>query len=229
MHKTQHECGRPLAAGICLLFAIAGLLIAGGCISVPIPEAEMDPTRFYVLNAGSGGREYPRADAAPTQAPSIQLQPVEIASYLRTKAMVVRRGENEIEFREFARWGEPLETGIARVLREELLAGGKAKVSLASRVRPVNPEFDYTLTVRVLACEGGADGSVDFRAAWELAPTAGTTAGTASGGRPGEVAVRDFQPANLRWDGKSEAALAAQLSDAVVGLAREISAAIAEK
>jgi uncharacterized lipoprotein YmbA len=193
------------------LFAVAGGLLLGGCSL--LPQAQPDPTRFFVLSATAGA-----AMAAPTgKAPVVHLRPVELASYIKAKPIIVRRGDNEIEFREFARWGEPLELGIARVLREGLVARGAAGTVLASGLRATDVEYDATLVVRVLACEGGANGSVDFRAVWELATT---------GNAPRVVARGDVQPADLRWDGKSEGALVAQLSRAVGALADDVSGGI---
>ena len=131
----------------------------------------------------------------------------------------MRRGNNEIEFREFARWGEPLELGIERVLREELIARGAAGAVMATSARRDKVTYDYQLTVRVLACEGAGGGGVVFRAVWELTPEKKEA-------NPGTAASGDFRPADLRWDGKTEASLAAQLSQAVAGLAAEIAAAL---
>jgi uncharacterized lipoprotein YmbA len=131
---------------------------------------------------------------------------------------VVRRGDNEIEFREFARWGEPLELGLARVVREELLATGVASAVFSSSFRHEHSERDYNLTIRVIACEGEATGNVVFRAIWELAGAApGSTLPTLNG---------DYHPNGFRWDGKSEGSLAAELSKAVAGLAGDIAAAL---
>jgi uncharacterized lipoprotein YmbA len=121
-----------------------------------------------------------------------------------------------VEFREFARWGESLDIGIARVLREELLARGAANSVLTAGLHTPLEEKDYALNVRVLACEGAANGGVIFRAVWELT----------KGGAKQPVASNDYHPADLRWDGKNEASLAAQLSRAVAGLAEEIAAAL---
>jgi uncharacterized lipoprotein YmbA len=197
----------------CLLSSVACLLSIAGCNLVP--EAQTDPTRFYVLSTPAVAS----AVEAGTKAPAIHLRPVELASYIKSKPMIVRRGDNEIEFREYARWGEPLELGIGRVLREELLARGAAGAVLAAGMRAVDVDYDYQLTVRVLACEGTADGAVLFRAVWEL-----STAGVA----PKLVAHGDFHPTDFKWDGKSESALAAKLSDAVAALSGEIAAALAK-
>jgi uncharacterized protein len=187
-------------------------LLLAAC-SIPIPQAEKDPTRFYVLSSTTATAQ-PRAGG-----PTLHLRQVDVASYLNARPMIIRRGEHEIEFREFARWGEALELGVGRVLREELLARGAATAVLAPGVRGAGAKYDFELTVRVLACEGAADGAVLFRAIWELNP-----ADTALGRTP--VALGDFRPGNLRWDGRSEASLAAQLSVAVAGLADEIAKAL---
>ncbi|MDP3073091.1 MAG: ABC-type transport auxiliary lipoprotein family protein [Opitutaceae bacterium] len=196
-----------------LALAAAGLLAAAGCSIVP--EAKTDPMRFYVLATAAAG-------ATPVaSAPAVQLREVELASYLRSRPMVVRRGANELEFRDFARWGEPLEAGIARVLREELLARGAASAVLTAGSRREATKIDATLTVRVLACEGEAGGAVAFRAVWELAPAAPESKVPAARG--------DFHAPDLRWDGKSEAALAAQLSQAVSALAAQIAGELGKK
>lgn len=198
-------------AGLGLAAALAALMWSGCSI---LPEATSDPTRFYVLST----QEAPATPAAGVTT-TVYLRPIEMASYLRGRAMVVRRGGNEIEFREFARWGESLDFGIARVIREELLARGAATAVSAGGARRdhVGPDA-VTVSVRVLACEGTTQGAVVFRAAWEL---------TARDGKV--IATGDYRPTELRWDGKNEAALAGQLSQAVSGLAGEIAAGLARK
>ena len=179
---------------------VAATLLSAGCSLLPEPRP--DPTRFYVLTSPSAG------NAAVTGVAAVQLRPVEVAGYLRNRPLVVRRGASEIEFREHARWGEPLEQGIARVLAAELRARGVSVVPAAVG-GPV-------LTLRVHACEGGSDGTVIFRAAWELTGGAVPAAG-------------DFTAQGLRWDGKSEGSLATQLAAAVAGLAEEISVGAARR
>jgi uncharacterized protein len=204
----------PLASVVALLATIA-LGFTAGCSLVP--EAKSDPTRFYVLSSQASSASAPRADG-----PSLRVEAVELASYLRSPPVIVRRGGNEIEFREFARWGEPLDVGIGRVLREELLGSGAFAAVSAAGSRREALAADYALSVRVLACEGGASGTALFRAVWDLTKRAAEAA-------PQTVAHGDFRPTDLRWDGKSEASLAAVLSQAVAGLAAEISAAVPKK
>jgi uncharacterized lipoprotein YmbA len=205
------SCFRRLPLLLGLTAALAGIGALAGC-SIPIPQAAADPTRYYVLSATPAP-----AVASAVGGPAVLLRAVELASYLRARPIIVRRGEHEIEFREFARWGEPLELGVSRVLREELLARGAAGSVLLAGMRSAQSPHDYELTVRVLACEGVSGGDVKFRAVWELAAAA----------TPGVVLARgDFQPGQLRWDAPGEASLVARLSEAVAGLAAEIAAAL---
>jgi uncharacterized protein len=208
-------CASSLLSVLTLIgFLLSVLLALAGC---SLPQAQSDPTRFYVLSA-EASRAAPSSNGAPL--PVLYLRDIELASYLRNRPMIVRRGENEIEFREFALWGEPLDLGVARVVREELLARGAVSTVLTSAARREQASADATLSIRVLACEGVADGTVAFRAMWDIA-TAGPKPSTAAGG--------EYRPMSLRWDGKTEASLAAQLSQAVAGLADEIAAALAKK
>jgi uncharacterized protein len=205
---------RPGAATRHWVVAASLWLLTAGC-SIPLPQAQSDPTKFYLLStatiaAPSTGEGVP--------APAVRLRPVEVAPYLQSRSIVVRHGQNEVEFREFARWGESLDQGITRVLREELLARKAASSVQSGVLRPSDAtEVPFELTVRVLACEGAVDGTVDFEAAWQLSSTA-------NGGKM--VARGDFKPADLKWTPKHEATLAAALSRAVAGLAGEIAAAM---
>lgn len=200
----------PRARSITVVFA-AGIMLTGGGGCSFLPEAQSDPTKYFVLSA-------PASDTpAAAEGPVVHLRDIDLASYLRGRPLVVRRGVNEIEFKEFSRWGEPLELGIARVLRDELLARGAASAVRGVGTRREVANHDYTLNVRVLACEGLTNGGVAFRAVWDL---------TATGDKPMLKARGDYRANDLRWDGKSDGSLAARLSEAVAGLAAEIAAGL---
>jgi uncharacterized lipoprotein YmbA len=192
-----------------VLLTVIGSVLLGGC---SLPQAQPDPTRYFVLSAP--GVE----TVAVSKPPILHLRTVELANYLKAKPIIVRRNNNEIEYREYAHWGESLELGIGRVLREELLSRGAASAVLASGLRAVDVDYDYELTVRVLACEGGTDGAVYFRAVWDL-----STTGTA----PKVATHGDYRASGLRWDGKNETSLAAELSQAVAALSGEIATGLA--
>lgn len=211
LHRLRSVLRRPASALCLLFFALCPLFTACSLI----PDAQVDPTRFFVLSTPAANASGTNANAA-----AIRVRPVELASYIRARPLIVRKNENEVEFKEYARWGEPLEQGIARVLREELLARGAASVVQISGVRASSRPFDYEVALRVLACEGTTSGEVHFRAVWELLP---------AGGKLAPVARGDFRPDGLKWDGKSETSLVGELSKAVAGLAGEIGAAVPKK
>jgi uncharacterized protein len=199
-----------------LLPPVAGVLSAAACFffsgcSLPMPQAQNDPTKFYVLSPTTA----PVVSSGANPVPAVRLRPVELATYLQSRPMIVRRGENEIEFREFARWGEPLEQGIGRVLREELLARHAVTAVQVGAIRPSDvQEAPFEISVRVLACEGSTDGTVVFHAIWHVVSTS-----------DGKIAARgDFRPTDLRWTPRHEATMAATLSKAVAGLAGDIAA-----
>ncbi len=190
-------------------FALA-LAFLAGC---SLPQAQPDPTRYYVLAAAPVAETVPAADEVV-----IGLRGVEVASYLRARALIVRQGANEVEFREYARWGEALDAGVARVLRENLRSAGATQV--ATMPFPLDLHRDYDVSVRVLAAEGGRDGAVHFRATWELWSTGAGAAVVARG---------EFAAAGLSWDGRAEAGLVAGLSQAVAGLSAEIATAVGQQ
>lgn len=192
---------------------LSAALVLGGTGCSVLPKAAEDPTRYYVLASTTAGSAVPSAEA-----PVVFVRPVEIASYLRGRPLIVRRGDNEIEFRDYARWGEPLEQGIGRVLREELIARGAAGAVVSTATRRDRPSATVEVTVRVLSAEGSADGKVEFRAAWEVTKL--------SASRSTSVGSGQYQATDLKWDGKSESSLAAQLSSAVSALGGEIATAV---
>jgi uncharacterized lipoprotein YmbA len=201
-------------SGFSLPLLICGVMVLAGCSVLPEPQS--DPTRSFILST-------PVADARSSNAadaPTVHLRSVELANYLRTRSLIVRKGENEIEFREFAQWGEGLDLGIARVLREVLLASGRAGlVQLPGSRTGSDGSSDAELRIRVLSCEGHVDGGINFRAVWELS----------TNGAAGPVTRGDYHAAGLRWDPKNEASLAAGISGAVAGLAADIAASLAKR
>ena len=192
---------RATLTGAALALALASLT---GCNVLPEPKP--DNTRHYVL-------ESPARDdvAPPANAPRIGLRPVEVPAYLRQKTIVVRTGENELRYARDARWAEPLEAGLTRVLRDQLAAGAR----VVAYPFPGQVERDYDLTVQVLNAEGTNDG-IRFVAVFELLRL---------GDRPALVVRKEFRANGAAWKG-DHGRLAAELSAAVAELAREILRAV---
>lgn len=199
------------------LFALSALGFAG-CSLLPTPQK--DPTRFYVLTGPTAtelNTGYKKGHL------KVGVRSVTVAPYLDGKTMIVRRGPNEIDYRDYARWAEPLATGINRML--------VARLHLSDRVQRVFPQpfpFDTTrdvdLHVSVLRCEGlvKADGtaSVGFLCGIELV-RAGEQAGA------GEVLLREvYEAPQIPWREGDYAELARRLSEEVARVADRVLAAL---
>jgi uncharacterized protein len=206
-----------------LASAVVLALFLSGCSFLPKPAP--DPTRHYVLT----GPAPAAINAAEKQGVlKVGLRSVQIAPYLDAKSMIVRRGDNEIDYRDYARWAEPLANGINRML--------VARLHVSDRVGRVFPQpypFDITrdvdVSVSVLRCEGRVlpDGRsvASFMCALEI-----VRVGDKPGATGGEVILRKvFEAPETEWREGDYAALAAILSDDVARLADTIIAALPGK
>jgi uncharacterized lipoprotein YmbA len=179
-----------------------------------LPPASADATRFFVLTGPSASGT---AVTQPAGRLQIGLKPVEMPAYLRaTKSMVVRDGANEIRYQDYSRWAEPLEAGVIRILKEQLLVSpGVGGVD----AHPMRGDVarDYDVSVRIIRCEGatGADDVARFSASYEIA---------AADGSGKIVASRTFAAPEAAWDGKDFGTLATLLSEGVSGLGAQIAA-----
>lgn len=143
------------------------------------------------------------------------MKPVELAAYLRSKAMVVRTGTNEIHFADFDRWAEPLDQGISRVMKETLSSARNVEsVALNSHG---DDTLDYEVAIRILACEGvrlgNGSGSIRFAVTWE-ARSVGTNSTVTNRGV--------FTAHPVAWDGKDYGQLAERLSEAVADASKAL-------
>jgi uncharacterized lipoprotein YmbA len=183
---------------------VVALGLATGCNIIPV--AQPDVTRYFVLTTAVT-KPTDAAAAAPRW--KVALRPVDVPSFLRGKAMQVRLAGNEIHFADEARWAEPLEAGLGRVLRESLENRGEAVHVVATDGE--DPEFAFV--VRVLRCEGDREAKVArFAAVVEVyAPRVSAD----------RRAKDTFTVEVPNWDG-TYGQLAQKLSEAVDGLAERM-------
>jgi uncharacterized lipoprotein YmbA len=193
-------------------------LLLSACSVVPPPQG--DATRFFLLTA-------PKNSVLPEKAAQggvrLGLRSIEMADYLRTRAIVVRRAENELSLDDYNRWAEPLDSGIARLLRANLRATpGVSRVF--SQPFPLESDRDFDVAVTVLRCEGSPSGSgrgaSHFSAFVEV---------FSAGINPKLVARFDYVAPDQVWDGRDYGQLAADLSESVNGLAGEIARSIQQQ
>jgi uncharacterized lipoprotein YmbA len=201
--------------GRCALLGF--LVLLAGCNLVP--SATDDPTRYYLLS--DAGVPAPASPA--TGGLRIGLRAVALEGYLKHREIIVRTGPNEVNFRDYHRWAEPLDMAIAHILAARLLAG-PAVAEVWTEPFPIEQERDYDVFVQVTRFEGALAGSGRYTAS--LSATVEVyTAGTS----PRLVGRKVFVAPDQAWDGRDFDHLAGLLSADVVGLAREILAELPAK
>ena len=184
-----------------------------------VPPAQDDPTRYFVLSDPAGQAvQGPAAGAV-----RIGLKSVRLGSYLRRKEMVVRTGDNEVEFRDFRRWAEPLDAAIGRIVRQRLL-GAPEVAQVFAEPFPVDQERDFDVSIDVRRCEGSQDPSGKFSASFSATIEVSTT-----GASPRVVARKLFTAPAAAWDGRDFGQLASLLSADVAALGQEVVAEIPAK
>jgi uncharacterized lipoprotein YmbA len=206
----------PAAHRLLLPFAAGLFLFLAGCnIATP---AQDDPTRYYVLTQ-------PSAPEAKAEQPGVRigLKTVVLEGYLKHREMVVRTAHNEIEFRDYRLWAEPLDSAITRALRTTLLASPGVGQVYAEPF-PLDHDRDYDVTVELLRCEGDTPSSGDAFAS--LSATLEIT----TAGPGGHVVYRaTYAAPHGAWNGSDFNQLAGLLSKAVGDLGHEIAARVPPK
>lgn len=206
--KTRNTLGtRPLT-----LIALAGLLCALAACNV-VPPAQDDPTRYFVLSEPA---VHPGQAAAASAGARIGLRAVKIESYLRRREMVVRMGENEVQFRDYRRWAEPLESGVARVLRARLLASPDV-AQVYTEPFPADQDRDFDVSIDVRRFEGSVNPAGKYSASMSAAIEVSTTGPNAH-----VVARRVFVAPAAAWDGRDFDQLAGLLTADVSALGQEV-------
>lgn len=197
---------------LCLLGAVAGCNV--------IPPAQEDATRYYILSDPAP----PAAQAAPSGTGArIGLRAVRLAGYLKRRDIVVRKGPNEVDFRDFRLWAEPLDAAIARSVRSTLLSS-PAVAQVWAEPFPVDQDRDFDVSIEVTRCEGAVTASGKHEASFSAAIEVSTTGANAH-----VVARRRFDAPDAPWDGTDFERLAALLSGDVAGLGRDVLAAVPAK
>jgi len=139
----------------------AACLILSGCISIPT-----SPTpRFYALSAVNGNRVSKKIEIASGLI--IGVGPVKIPEYLDRPQMVTISQEKMLKFDEFDRWGESLDLGIARLIREDLTAMlPEANITMY----PWNPliAVKYQVVPELVQMDSQLDGDMHLIVQWSV-------------------------------------------------------------
>ena len=159
---------RRTRRGAALALAAAGLMTVSGCFSLARTES---PTRHYLLGASQVQEVV--APRAALSGLAIGVRRLRLAAYLEPEFVAVRRGDHEIDFSEYHRWGEPLGAGINRATIEHLGRRGSFR-AIDVAPWPAREAYDYVLQLHVDRFEGVASadvprqGSIHMLVRWEL-------------------------------------------------------------
>jgi uncharacterized lipoprotein YmbA len=150
-----------------LRFMMLGVLSATGCVSLGRDSPQLEQ---YVLGSGRSPTTAAASDDAAGMA--IGIRRIDLAAYLATPSIVVRRGANQIIVSDFHRWAEDVGAGINREFAHHLrAAAGVGRVDIAPW--PVRAQHDYLVQLHVTRFEGMADslaseGSAHVAATWDI-------------------------------------------------------------
>jgi len=135
------------------------VLFLSGCLSIP-----NSPTpRFYTLSAVDEGQAGKKINTASNLV--IGLGSVKIPEYLDRPQMVTTDKNKMLQIAQFDRWGEPLDLGLARRIREDLTAMlPGAKLTLY----PWSPSIavKYQVDMEVVQLDSALDKDMFFVVQW---------------------------------------------------------------
>jgi uncharacterized lipoprotein YmbA len=145
------------------LGAVCFALLICGCLSLPNSPSSPTP-RFFMLSAMN---ETQVSKKIMTSGVIIGVGPVKIPEYLNRPQMVTRDKEGILKFDEFDRWGESLDIGLARLIREDLtvmLPGEKLTLY------PWNPSIavKYQVVAEVVQLDSELDRDMHFVVQWMI-------------------------------------------------------------
>lgn len=196
-----------------LTFSLLGiiLLLQAGCLG----PGTTKPTRFYELSSlySQPTRPAPLADLNQV---TIGVGPVRIPKKLDRPQVVTRIAPNEIRLNEFNNWGDPLASGFARVLAENLsLLLNTQKIAIFPWLQATRT--DYQVTVDVTDFIGTPAGEVQLRAWWTIFGENGRT-----------LLVKRYSNVTQPAAGDAIAAMVQSQSRTLEALSRQIAGAIKE-
>ncbi len=218
--RNRHRQARR-SDGSWLTLGIAACLtiLLSGCF---IPQTQPDPTRFYLLEPQADQNGQPNGERAEKAQIRIGLRKLRLPGYLRRPAIAIQTGGNghQLQYAEYQRWAEPLETNLQRVLR---LNFGSHPAVRSAKVEPFRSgsDLDYIVSIEIQACEGVRPGTghpgIRFAAQWRV-----MSQREDGPNEDQEVASGTFKATSQKWDGDDFASLAHRLSRAAATLTNQI-------
>ena len=132
-----------------------------GCFSLPNSPVP----KFYTLHSTDSLGENKKLEIAAKLI--IGIGPVEIPEYQNRPQIVTRDKDGLLTFAQFERWGESLDSGLARLILENLTA---TFPQADFQIFPCNFSIplDYQVIVNVVQLESQLDKDIFFAAQWTI-------------------------------------------------------------
>ena len=184
---------KPKAIGLALVFCLAAC-----ATTAPLP-------RFYLLTppASGSGRSH--------GGPSVYVQRVAVPAYLARNSLVTVRAGNQVAYASSARWAEPLDQGVARMVAEGLNRVARVQATAFTPAAPPGG-YAYSVEIELQRFEGTDTGQVILAARYQVFTTSGTE----------PIASRSFEARRTGWQPGDYAGLARLLSEELMDLSRTI-------
>jgi uncharacterized lipoprotein YmbA len=143
---------------IAMIAAMAGMLALA---AIP-PGCASPPSHFFTLNSAATAAA--SADAS-TSGLTVIVGPVSIPAAVDLPQIVVSTGPNQVWVDEFNRWASPLQSNIAHVVADNLVAMlGTPRVMLYQQAQ--NTDGDYRVSIDVQTFESAPGNAATLSALW---------------------------------------------------------------
>jgi uncharacterized lipoprotein YmbA len=146
-----------------LRYAAIGLFIftASGCLSVP---STPNP-RFYMLNSIGKEQAVEKLEIAPGSI--IEVGPIGIPDYQDRPQIVTKNNDGTLSFAQLDRWGEPLDSGLARIISSNL-AAMLPEVNLETYPCNFAIPLDYQVIANVVQLDSQLQKEMIFTVQWSI-------------------------------------------------------------
>lgn len=188
-----------------LVPTLAAAVLLGGCLL-----KQSKPARTYVLDPlAAAGTSAPRE----TPLSVVGVLKVTVPGWIDRPQVTERAAGGQIVTDEFARWGEPIERGIQRVVAENLAALLPDRRVVAAPFAP-GQAIDERVDLGITEAARQADGTVLVEARWAVL------------GPKGETLVQRRSSHRADPTAAGAAGAVAGASEALAGLSRDIADAL---
>ena len=174
--------------------------VAACAATAPLPQ-------FYLLappGPGGGSRSH--------SGPNVYVQRVVVPAYLAKNSLVMVRAGNQVDYASSARWAEPLDQGIARMVAEGLNRVARVQATSFTPNAPLPADYTYGVEIQLQRFEGTDTGQVILAGRYQVF--------TANGTEP--IASRSFDVRRTGWQPGDYPGLARMLSEELMDLSRAI-------